>query len=498
MNTDAVTLRVNGKQLHIPRGSLLSEFISGEAPCGGRGSCGKCRVLAFGCLSPADAREKALLSAEELAKGYRLACMTRAEGDCEVRTLAAASPRILTEGTGEGYKASPEFLKYGVAVDLGTTTLAAKLFDREGREAASAACLNPQSFAGADVITRIGAALAGESARLAEVIRRTLNEMITGLCQKAKVPATAVGEVLITGNTAMLYLLTGTDPEPLSRAPFAVKRRFGESLMAGELNLFALLPQTPVYLPPCISAFVGADTVCAVLADGTVRGGTRVLADIGTNGEIFLCRNNKFYACSMAAGPVFEGVGISCGMRGETGAVDRVELVNGKLFARTIGGGKAVGICGSGLVDAVACLLDGELLDESGYLDEDPTYICDGVALKQADIRAVQLAKSAVHAGIVTLLSAQGLKASDLDGFSVAGGFGNYLNMRSAARIGLLPAELARTARPVGNAALQGAERLLLCPEMRDACRKIAGATETLELGGNPLFAENYMMGMFF
>ncbi len=495
---DTVSLCLNGENRHIPQGSLLSEVISGEAPCGGRGSCGKCRVLAFGCLSPVDERERRHLSAEELAQGWRLACMTWAEGDCEVQTGSAAVPRILTEGVGDAYNISPSFLKYGVAVDIGTTTLAAKLFDREGRELAQTACLNPQSFAGADVITRIGAALAGESFRLKNVLCRAIDERIAELCVAAGVAATDVGEAVIAGNTAMLHLLTGTDPEPLSRAPFAVKRKFGETVTAGELDVSVLLPETPVYLPPCISAFVGADTVCAVLADGTARGGTRMIADIGTNGEIFLCKDNKFYACSMAAGPAFEGVGISCGMRGESGAVDRVDLVNGKLYARIIGGGQATGICGSGLADALACLLDAELLDESGCLDEDPTHICEGVVLKQSDIRAVQLAKSAVYAGIATLLSAQGLKASDLDGFSLAGGFGNYLNMRSAVRIGLLPAELARIARPVGNAALKGAEKLLLCPEMRDASRAIAESTETLELGGDPVFAENYMMGMLF
>ncbi len=498
MNTDAVTLILNGERKYIPCGSLLSEVISGEAPCGGRGSCGKCRVLAFGGLSPADARERMHLSAEELAQGYRLACVTRAVGDCEVKTLTATATGILTDGDGETYRISPGFTEYGIAADIGTTTLAAKLFDREGRSLAAAARLNPQSFAGADVITRIGAALAGESARLAEVIRRALDEMIVELCGNARVAPAKVGELVVTGNTAMLHLLTGTDTRPLSRAPFEAQRKFGETLTAEELDLSALLPETTVYLPPCISAFVGADTVCAVLADGTVSGGVRMLADIGTNGEIFLCRNQKYYACSMAAGPAFEGVGISCGMRGEIGAVDRVELVNGELFARTIGGGKAAGICGSGLADAVACLLDAELLDESGCLEDDPTHICDGVTLNQADIRAVQLAKSAVHAGIVTLLSEQRIKADELDSFSLAGGFGNYLNMRSAARIGLLPSELTRIARPIGNAALKGAEMLLLAPEKRAECQKIANATETLELGGNAVFADNYMMGMSF
>ena len=228
-----------------------------------------------------------------------------------------------------------------------------------------------------------------------------------------------------------MHLLTETDVEPLSRAPFHVERLFGEVLRADALGLTALQGDASVYLPACIAAFVGADTVCALLAsDICETGKTVLLADIGTNGEMALVHQGTLTVCSTAAGPAFEGVGISMGMRGAIGAIDRVRVENGALVAHVIGEGAPIGICGSGLVDTIACLLETEMVDETGYMEDDEVQIAAPVVLTQQDVRMVQLAKSAICAGLQTLLKTAGIDVSEVESLVLAGGFGSYLDAK--------------------------------------------------------------------
>lgn len=498
METTTATLYLDGKARDVRVGERLSRAIGGEMPCGGHGKCGKCRIIARGALSPMGEAERARLTEDDLARGVRLACMTDVLGDCTVETASPTRAAILLDGTAAEIDLSPTFSRYGAAVDIGTTTLAAKLYAVDGRCLAEAARLNPQARFGADVISRIEAALGGEADALARTIRGALDEMFGELAAAAGIDAAEIDRVVITGNTVMLCLLTETSVEPLSHAPFALPRRFGESLSAEKLDFSLLSPHTEVYLPPCMGAFVGADTTCAVLADGLCRRQETGLAvDIGTNGEMALWTGEKLLVCSTAAGPAFEGVGISMGMRGETGAISAVTLVNGQMNAEIIGGGAPQGICGSGLVDAAACLLALEVLDESGYLEDDPTVICGAVCLNQADIRALQLAKSAIFAGIKSLLAA-GTKGNTPKHVSIAGGFGRYLNLRNAAQIGLLPQEAVQRAQVIGNAALAGAVMLLLDGSCTAECAALADRAEVLELATNPVFVEAYMAGMMF
>jgi len=221
------------------------------------------------------------------------------------------------------------------------------------------------------------------------------------------------------------------------------------------------------------------------------------MVDIGTNGEIALSHDGKLTVCSTAAGPAFEGVGISMGMRGETGAVDRVWLDGDELKYHTIGDAEPIGICGSGLVDAAACLLDNEELDETGYLEDD-VCIAGDVVLTAKDIRMLQLAKGAVRAGINTALISASVDVGQLDTLYIAGGFGSYLDIASAARIGLIPLELTDKVKVTGNSALGGASMLLLAPYLRDRCSEIAGSAEVLELSSNPVFTNEYMEQMMF
>ena len=496
---ELIKATVNGELRFVRKGLPLSEIIAGEKPCGGHGKCGKCRVLAKGTLSSPSEAERELLTKEELESGIRLSCCTIAEGSCEIISLTkSAEAQILTDGRRAEIELDPIFTQYGAAIDVGTTTLAARLYDRCGNVIASASRLNPQSCFGDDVISRIEAALGGKRDELAFLIRNSLDGMLSELASVAKIDTQNIDAVTVTGNTVMLSFLVCEDVTPFSRAPFKAKRLFDEEVKAKTLGFTSLAPDTPIYLPPCISAFVGADTVCALLATELDKKGTAMLVDIGTNGEMAILYGGKLTVTSTAAGPAFEGVGISMGMRGAVGAVDKVTLVNGKPYVHVIGEGRATGICGSGLVDAVSCMLDCETVDETGALDDDPFTLCEGVSITGADIRKLQLAKSAICAGLVTLVENAGIDPEDVTVLYIAGGFGNYLNKKSAQRIGLLPKKLAERSETVGNAALEGAGMLLLDASMRKKAVKLAERAEALELSTHKGFSEHFIMGMMF
>lgn len=493
-----ITVTLNGKPKLAVCGLTLSEIINGEKPCGGHGKCGKCKVIARGTLSEVTDAEKNLLTQDELSKNVRLACLTYALGECNIETISEREQtQIVSNGELPEFELHPTFSQYGVAIDIGTTTLAARLYDTKGNVLSECSRLNPQQEWGADVISRIEAALDGKARDLAGAIRNALNKILSELASKARIDANAIDGVVITGNTVMLSLLTEETVEPFSHAPFDAKRLFGETLTAKDLELTSLKHETVVYLPPCISAFVGADTTCAILAtELTKKTEPTMLADIGTNGEMALWQNGKLTVCSTAAGPAFEGVGISMGMRGAIGAIDKVTIKDGELQAHVIGDIEPKGICGSGLVDAVACMLDNEILDESGFLEDDPFEVKAPVTLTQKDIRMLQLAKSAICAGLMTLIQNEKLQPSDIQTLYIAGGFGSYLNMQSAAKIGLLPAELAKTANIVGNAALSGASMLLLNANIKEQAAMFAQGVAILDLSTNPTFSDLYMSGM--
>nr|WP_304577750.1 ASKHA domain-containing protein [uncultured Acetatifactor sp.] len=518
-----VEVRVNGVIHYAEPGTLLGDLLTGERsgeahfegcagsggklpgspmlalPCGGHGRCGKCRVFARGALSPLSDAERRLLSQEDIDRGIRLACCTAAEGDCSVEMELLGNGQIRIAGDMPAILLKPSFRFYGFVLDIGTTTLAARLCDTSGKLLAEGSGLNPQAGWGADVISRIEADLRGEGPKLTQAICTAVDSLVMELSGKAKIAPKDIDGMAVTGNTVMLHLLTGTSTEPLSHAPFAAGRLFGETVTAESLGLASLRPEAAVYLAPCAAAFVGADLITAVLAGALCdTPGTRLLADIGTNGEMALWHEGALYCCSTAAGPAFEGAGISMGMGGSAGAVDRVAVTEGRLKAHVIGDAAAVGICGSGVVDAVACLLETGQLDDTGYLEEESAVICEPVTFTQNDVRMVQLAKSAIHAGIRTLLHTAGLECAQVESLLIAGGFGSYLDVGNAAKIGLFPEEMLPCIRVVGNAALSGASMLLLNEDYRAVCEKYARDAKLVELSSNPYFADEYMERMLF
>lgn len=294
----------------------------------------------------------------------------------------------------------------------------------------------------------------------------------------------------------MLYLLCSYEVRDLAFAPFSANHRFGEYMTASELG-FPWNKDCRIYLPPCISAYVGADISCGLLAcDVLSHPGSALLADVGTNGEIVLLYGGKLLCCATAAGPAFEGVGISCGSSAVPGAIDRVELRDGRLQIHTIAEQPAESLCGSGLMDAVNCLVQRGDIEDTGFMETEAIPLSGSIALTRSDIRAFQLAKSAVCAGIETLLATAGISPDKIDTVWLSGGFGSKLSADSAASIGLFPAILSEKAIPAGNTAASGAARLLCDSNALIEIRKIADLAETVELANNPVFQEKFMENM--
>lgn len=459
----------------VVRTLLQQHLIRSSHPCGGRGICKKCAIRAEGHLTP--------LTEAEKSAGTRLSCQTALLGDAVI-WLPEDTGSIQLSGT-EAVLGHAMDGGQGAAIDIGTTTIALKRYDlHTGAVLAQAGIMNPQRTIAADVMGRIGAAMNGQ----ADILRNMLADAIRSLL--IQTGETLPDILVITGNTTMLYLLTGRHPACLSAAPFQADCLF---------DCHETFLGIPVYYPPCMNAFVGADITCAVLDSGMCRTkGTALLCDIGTNGEIALWTEGKLYVTSTAAGPAFEGAGISCGCGSIPGAIDRVWVENSSIHMHTIGEQKAAGLCGSGLVEAIAAFLETGHIDETGAVDEDFLFLTEDVKLLPADVRAVQLAKGAIAAGIRTLLEEANITEDQIETLYIAGGFGSHLNTVSAAAIGLIPAGLADRVTVLGNSALSGASRMLLDQSLVAAAKTISRQAVHVPLSGSSRFSRHFMNTMLF
>ena len=465
--------------------SLLRKAgISIETPCSGRGICGGCAVDIRGDDLPD-------MTPSEMRFGTRLACQTVLRNDAEV-WLQYCPQTMQIETGGDRVAQGKETLPgaYGAACDVGTTTVVLRLYAMDSGEVlAQAACRNPQAETAADVIGRIDASMHGQRDHLQHQILTTIDRLLSDCAIKAGIEKQSIESMVITGNTAMLYLLTGKDPSALSHAPFAADCLFGE---------YETILGRRVFLPACSHAFTGADLTCAILAsDMCEPGRINLLCDIGTNGEIALWKDGRLYMTSTAAGPAFEGSGISCGLLSVPGSIDAVVTDGESIQVHVIGEEEAAGVCGSGLIDAVAAFLDLGWIDETGAAEEKLT-LTDQVEIQPVDIRKVQLAKAAIAAGIEVLLKTTQTSPAQIDRFYIAGGFGNHLNMDSAVRIGLIPKALRDRVCTIGNAALTGASMILLDQEKVRQSQKYGVDAIHVDLGGNPAFNEAYIDQMLF
>ncbi len=536
-NSEKIRFWINGEAVITEPGakvgSLLKKSHGVEMPCGGRHACGKCMVYAEGSFAAPSETEQKLLGAERLAQGIRLACFLEAVPDGRIDALrqeadgdeticvstpsappvahvagmspAQPSERTSTAPSTETARGARLYRHLGAAVDIGTTTIAAVLY-REGRAVGTMGAWNPQSVFGADVISRMEASLEGKADKLAAIVREAVSRLLTELAEHAGESAEAIETVIITGNTSMLYFLTKRNPRCLSRAPFEADDLFGWWTIGEALDLSCR--KADVYLPRCMSAFVGADITTAILGSGLTEtdcipgadGSPRLMVDVGTNGEIVLFHKERLICCATAAGPAFEGAGLSCGMRGVAGAIDHVNWENGTWKVHVIGdrdASAAEGICGSGVIDGVAGLLESGLLEDTGYLEEDVCF-AGNVGLTAEDIREVQLAKGAIRAGMETLLAEEKIDAAGLEGLYVAGGFGSYMSAKSAERIGLFPKIDLSRIKICGNAALAGAVKILHDRRMEKEATALADRAKTINLGTSAKFQEFYMEYMMF
>jgi uncharacterized 2Fe-2S/4Fe-4S cluster protein (DUF4445 family) len=423
---------------------------------------------------------------------------------------------------------------FGAAFDIGTTTIAGYLYDlSDGQRVAVASALNPQARFGADIITRINYSLM--SPRGADELRACVTEELNRLLERlARLGEAAVDEVYavyIAGNTTMLHFFMGLPAGKIAVAPFIPVTKGACFLVKNQSGLALNKSGVTVCLPG-VSAYVGADTLSAALAcDMDISAKINILIDIGTNGEIVIGGKEFLYACSTAAGPAFEGASISRGVGGIEGAVDSVEITaEGDVSYTTIGGSAAVGICGSGLVDIVAQLLKYGVIDETGRLsDADeagdrgvPGALCgrlveledgtrvfrlisagesrvpEGIYITQRDIRELQNAKAAIAAGVMTLLSKSGLTAGDIDKVYLAGGFGNYIKVRSALDIGLVMREFEGRIMPAGNAAGAGASSALLSGQAASRLMQMSEKMRYIELSSSAEFTGAYIDCMTF
>ena len=493
-------------------GQPLRELLAVPLPCGGRRHCGNCGVLVRGGASPVSPEEANLLkkySAPPDGFVWRLACFCELHGPAEV-LLPDDNAFNVADAQGDlpSYDGDQPGTA-GLAVDIGTTTVTLAVYRLPGTEPVAVVSeMNRQSAFGADVISRIG----GDYQALHSCIRTQLRDMLA----QTGVPPGEVTRAVVTGNTAMLHFFAGLDPAGMGRYPFTPQSLFGETIA------WDLLPSAEIYLPPCITAFVGADIACGALAAGFTQGSQNtLLVDVGTNGEMLL-RNGgattggssgeQLRCCSVAAGPAFEGAEISMGMPALPGAIDKVWQEQGQLRWHSLPGAPVRGICGTGLISALRAFLELGTLDETGAIqarEDDPHLLWreDGpalwlagsdVTLTQRDVRKLQLVKAAVAAGIITMLDEAGLDEYQVERLWLAGGFGSYLDPLDAAAIGMIPQTLAARAFAGGNLALRGAEMLLFSKGLRGDAEKIARETSEIPLAEHKTFQAAFIDEMGF
>ncbi|MBI2843587.1 MAG: DUF4445 domain-containing protein [Armatimonadetes bacterium] len=605
-----VVFEPDGIETFVPAGTTIAKAALAvgcavEMPCGGMGTCGKCRVEVQEGVSEPDASELRLLSPEALSDGVRLACRTKIERKTTITVPATSRSlvqKILSQGLFRDVHVSPAVSKvylqlpkpsitdergeferlaagismydlepgigtklaqrlprilrgsdyevtavvadseliavepgntvrrnYGIAFDLGSTTVVGYLIDlNTGHEVAVASAMNAQMAYGDDLVSRINFAMTEPDGlgMLRVTVIDVLNRIIRQLADAQDIDGDSVYEVTLVGNTCMSHIFLGLDVSTLGLSPYVPTIARAMVVCAEEVGL-NICPGGHVHVLPNVAGFVGSDLVGVALS--TLREDedhTRLAVDVGTNGEMALIHKGQLYACSAAAGPAFEGARISCGMRGGPGAIDSVKIGD-TVEITTVDGRRAIGLCGSGLVDAVAEMLKAGIIDstgrmlapdEAGHLPQavrERLIEVDGsvefilatereaarrepITLTQRDIRQLQLAKGSIRAAIETLLHVAGATSEDLYEIVLAGAFGNYIRIESALGIGLLPPIDIERIVPVGNAAGTGAKLALISVRERERASRLAERTEHIELATHPEYESQFMDKMLF
>lgn len=568
---------------------LTAHGVFMEGPCGGRGSCGKCKIKHIGGeLPPLGEDEKKILSEQEQVEGVRLACFLYPKSDLQIDLVdQEKNHQVLKDGYVPDYHRNPAIWKrvveiptptlqeqtayedlfkrelgiddidfsilrrlkmesgiftavyhmdqligiepgdtslscYGAAVDIGTTTVVVSVFDlKTGEEIGSEADINPQKSYGQDVLTRISYIQeTGEQGiqNLQNAIVDSLNGMIHTVCIRKRIDPSRIYEMSVAANCTMMHMLLGVEPLSIGKAPFAPIFVEQKNIPACAVGLVGMSPFARLNCLPAVSAYIGADIVAGAYVADLHHTKQRVLfIDIGTNGEIVLSDGGKLVSCSCAAGPALEGMNISSGMRAADGAIEEMEISESGSKLEVIGGGKPLGLCGSGILAAIRELLKNRLINQNGmivkpdslaesdfrfrYLEVTGTKrsirIAEGaqkILITQGDIRQVQLAKSAILSGFIALVNKMGIRMADLDKVIVAGQFGAHLPAQSLVGTGILPAETQDKITYIGNSAKTGAYLALMSLEARKEMEQLAKEIDYMELsvieGYEKLFVE--------
>ena len=494
--------------------SLLDTLIHNDiyisAACGGKGRCGKCKVRMLANPTAVTEADRQFFEEEQIAAGWRLACLSYPESDCRinVNTTDESDFEVVSDYQNIQMDVEKNEEFYDIGIDIGTTTIAIDLIGgTSGNVLDTYTAINRQRAYGADVISRIQAANDGKLEELKNCIRKDLYEGIRQVIADKKVNSKQVRRIAIAGNTTMGHLLMGFPCDTLGVYPFTpvdistIRTDFKSLFDKDDLD-------AEIILLPGISTYVGADIAAGMLVcEFDRQDRTCLLIDLGTNGEMAIGNKDRILVTSTAAGPAFEGGNISCGMGSIGGAICNVEIENGRAVCQTIGEKPPVGLCGTGVIETVYELLESELLDETGMLDED--YFDDGfvlaktpegeaISFTQKDVREIQLAKSAVRAGIETLLLRFGVGYDDVAQVFLAGGFGYKINLEKAIGIGLLPEELHDRICAVGNSSLGGTLVYLTQENAPERIEHITAAAEEISLAADKDFNRFYTEYMFF
>ena len=487
-----IILEPLGKLIEVNHGTPLIDILHEygvEFPCGGKGTCGTCKVRILEGELKVEEEQKRKLKKLNLGNEWRLACFCEAESDITLE-ISQFENIILADSSTFEFKAKTG---YGVAVDLGTTTVVTQLVNLEnGHILDSVSDVNPQAKFGADLISRIQGCLDGEQVKMQDLIRQKMRAMIQSMLQKHPVE---VSKIAIVGNTAMHHIFSGLEVRPLSFYPFQSPTLGAKNFTPADLQ-WDLPSESEILFHSSIGSFVGSDILAGIAATKMAeQKNYSILIDLGTNGEIVVGNRDRIVCASTAAGPAFEGAKISQGMRATTGAISSVELVGSALKNHVIGNVKAKGICGSGLIDVMAILLEQEQIGMFGEINsgEEQIMLTSKVALTQQDIREFQLAKAAIATGIQMLLKKLDITPDDIEKVFIAGGFGSFLNIKNVIRTGLIEFKEDKIIK-LGNTALIGAKMFLF--EDEKFIRNILEKTSHVNLEGDTSFQDIYIEKM--
>ncbi len=472
---------------------LLRHGIFVDNPCNGTGICGKCKVRIVG-------------------KGVSLSCMTEVQGTMEIELLQKERKhRVLTKGYVPEFEHDAYESGYGVAVDIGTTTVVMALVNLQtGEEIMNTSRINAQKHFGLDVLTRITYEYEHEESGIRELqkaIVDSMNEMLDEMLESDKDIRSQIKEIVVAANCTMTHMLLGVDARSIGRAPYAPVFKGAQTCRASEIGLNAG-EETMLYCLPQVSSYIGADIVAGTyVCELEKEQGNVLFIDIGTNGEIVLASKGTLLSCSCAAGPALEGMNISCGMRAAEGAIEDVVLSEGEVQLKTIGDLEPVGLCGSGILAVVRELIQNGFLKKTGAFvnvdslkEEDwrrrilrnqvtsakkreiVLYRDPEIVVTQEDVRQVQLAKGAILSGFTALLRKAGISMEELDKVLIAGQFGAHLSAESLVGVGILPEQVKEKLVYVGNSSKTGAYMALMSKQVRREMEALAEKIDYFEL----------------